>query len=51
MLDAQAAMPAEKLFEGALGGGRIVEQSDNRAAQMAQQLAQENTDFVLPMLP
>jgi hypothetical protein len=29
-------------------GGRIVEQSDNRAAQMAQQLAQENTDFVLP---
>lgn len=49
MLDAQAAMPAEKLFEGrSSGGGRIVEQSDNRAAQMAQQLAQENTDFVLP---
>jgi len=49
MLDAQAAMPAEKLFEGRSSvGGRIVEQSDNRAAQMAQQLAQENTDFVLP---
>jgi hypothetical protein len=49
MLDAQAAMLAEKLFEGrSLVRGRIVEQGDDRAAEMAQQLASESTDFLLP---
>jgi len=48
-LDLQAGMFVQKLLQGqSLMGGRIVEQDDHRAAQMAQQLAEKHAYFLLP---
>ena len=41
MLEVQPGMSAQKLSQGLpLMGGRIIQQDDHRAAQMAQQLAE-----------
>jgi hypothetical protein len=49
VLDAQAAMLAEKLFQRRpFVRGRVIEQNDDRAAHMAQQLTQKHTDLILP---
>lgn len=49
MLDAKAVMSIEKLFDRcSFMRRRVIEQYDEGAAQMAQQLTQEHTDFILP---
>ena len=49
MLDLQAGMLSEKLFERpSLMGRRIVQSNDHRATQMARQLAEEHADLLLP---
>lgn len=49
VLDAQAAMFFEDLFDGRSFVGRgVVEQKDDWASEAAQQLPQEHTDLVLP---
>ena len=49
MLEVQPGMSSQKLSQGApLMGGRIIQQDDHRAAQMAQQLAEKPTNFLLP---
>jgi len=48
VLDAKAAMLVEKLFDRcSFVRRRVIEQYDDWAAQMAQQLTQEHTDFIL----
>ena len=48
MLDAKAAMLVEKLFDRcSFVRRRVIEQYDDWAAQMAQQLTHEHTDFIL----
>jgi hypothetical protein len=45
----QAVMLSQKLLEGlSLVGGRIVQNNDHRAPQMAQQLAEKHANFFLP---
>ena len=49
MLDMQAAILPQKLLEGfSLVGGRIVQNNDHLAPQVAQQLAQKHANFFLP---
>ena len=49
MLDAQAAMLAEKLFQRcSLVRRRVIQQNDDRPAQAAQQFTQKHTDLILP---
>lgn len=49
MLDMQAAMLSQQLLErGSLVGGRIVQDHDHLAPQVAQQLAQKQANFFLP---
>ncbi|MGC1786191.1 MAG: hypothetical protein WA718_05585 [Terriglobales bacterium] len=48
MLDMQAAMLSQQLLErGSLVGGRIVQDHDHLAPQVAQQLAQKQANFFL----
>jgi len=39
---------AEGVAEVSLMGGRMIQQHDHRAAQMPQQLAEKDADFLLP---
>ena len=49
MLDVQAAMLPQQLLERcSLVGGRIVQNHDHLAPQVAQQLAQKQANFFLP---
>lgn len=49
MLDAQAAMLAEQLFDRhTLVRGGIIQKDNDRAAQMTQQFTQERADLILP---
>jgi len=49
VLDMRAAMSSQQSLEGcSLVGGRIVQQNDHRAPQMAQQLAQKPANLFLP---
>ena len=49
MFDMQAAMLSQQLFEGcSLVGGRIIQDHDHVAPQVAQQLAQKQANFFLP---
>ena len=49
ILDAQAAMPAEKLFERRpFVRGGVIQQNDDGAEQMAQQFTQKHADLILP---
>jgi len=49
VLDAQAAMLAEKLFERrSLVRGGVIEENNDRAAQAAQQFAQKRANLLLP---
>ena len=49
MLDMQAAMLSQELLEGfALVGGRIVQNHNHLAPQVAQQLAEKQAHFFLP---
>ena len=48
MLDVQPGMSSQKLAQGsALVGGRIIQQDDDRTAQMVQQLAEKPANFLL----
>jgi hypothetical protein len=49
VLDVQAAMSVQKLFDRRSPVGRgVIQQNDDRAAQVAQQLTQKHTDRLLP---
>ena len=49
MLDAEAGMLLEEVLEWLpLVSGGIVEQNNDRASEMPQQLTQKTTDLVLP---
>ena len=49
MLDMQAAVLSQELLEGlSLVGGRIVQKNDDRAPQVAQQLAEKQANLFLP---
>jgi hypothetical protein len=49
VLDMQAAVLLQKLLEGfSLVGGRIVQKNDERAPQVAQQLAEKQANLLLP---
>ena len=49
MLDVQATMLAQNLFDRcSLVGGGVIQQNDDWAAQVAQQLAQKYADLQLP---
>jgi hypothetical protein len=49
MLDVQSGMASQKFSQGLpLMSGRVIQEDDHRAAQMAQQLAEEHADFLLP---
>ena len=49
MLEVQSGMTSQKLSQGMpLMGGRIIQQDDHRAAQMARQLAEKPTNLLLP---
>ena len=49
MLDAEAGMLLEQVLEWLpLVSGGIVQQNDDRASEMPQQLTQKTTDLVLP---
>ena len=49
MLDAQAAMLAEKLFDRrSFVRRRVIKQNDDLSAQAAQQFTQKHTDLILP---
>ena len=49
MLDVQPGMSSQKLSQGPpLVGGRIIQQDDDRTAQMAQQLPEKQANFLLP---
>ena len=48
MFEVQPGMASQKLSQRApLMGGRIIQQNDHRAAQMAQQLAEKQANFLL----
>jgi hypothetical protein len=49
MLDMQSGMASQKFSQGLpLMGGRVIQEDNHRAAQMAQQLAEKHADFLLP---
>ena len=49
MLDVQPGMSSQKLSQGPpLVGGRIIQQDDDRTAQMAQQFPEKPANFLLP---
>ena len=49
MLDVQSGMASQKFSQGLpLMGGRVIQEDNHRAAQMAQQLAEKHADFLLP---
>jgi hypothetical protein len=49
VLDVQPGMSSQKLSQGPpLMGGRIIQEDDHCASQMAQQLAEKHANFLLP---
>jgi len=49
VFDVEPGMSSQQLSQGPpLVGGRIIQQDDDRAAQMAQQLAEKQANFLLP---
>lgn len=49
MLDVQSGMASQKFSQGLpLMGGRVIQEDNHRAAEMAQQLAEKHADFLLP---
>jgi hypothetical protein len=48
MLDVESGMATQKLSQGVpLMGGRVIQEDNHRAAQMAQQLAEKGANFLL----
>jgi len=49
MLDVESGMASQKFSQGLpLMGGRVIQEDNHRAAQMAQQLAEKHANFLLP---
>jgi hypothetical protein len=49
MLDVQSGMASQKFSQGLpLMGGRVIQEDNHRAAQMAQQLPEKHADFLPP---
>lgn len=49
MLDVESGMASQEFCQGVpLMGGRVIQEDNHRAAQMAQQVAEKQANFLLP---